>query len=119
MQPKFQHDCNTCRFIGHYFNHDVYICSSCPIIARYSNGESIIARYGNGESDFASSDLSYFLKLIIKNNSIQQIGEVIVPFQDYLFSEYVSQYHKAWAVAIIVEFANDRLPHIQSNDGCL
>ena len=36
---KFEHNCEGCKFIGHYYGCDVYICS-----------ESIISRFGNMEA---------------------------------------------------------------------
>lgn len=40
MNPKFQHDCNSCVFLGNYNGNDLYYCSqrSFPtLIARHSD----------------------------------------------------------------------------------
>lgn len=37
MKPKFQHDCDCCEFLGHFYGHDVYKCKSGSVIARHSN----------------------------------------------------------------------------------
>ena len=47
--PKYKHDCSACKFLGHFFEHDVYIC-----VRKYS----IIARWGDNELDYTSSDLN-------------------------------------------------------------
>jgi hypothetical protein len=37
-QPKFEHDCTRCQFLGHYDGADLYFCDGEPtIIARFSS----------------------------------------------------------------------------------
>lgn len=43
MKPKFEHDCEDCAFLGHFYDHDVYRC-----------GRSILARYGNEGGEYQS-----------------------------------------------------------------
>lgn len=49
MQPKFQHDCNKCEFLGHYYDHDVYICEREEFPR-----SSVVARYGDDGPAYAS-----------------------------------------------------------------
>ena len=41
--PVFEHDCDNCRYLGHYDNHDLYVCNW-----------SVIARYGNDGPEYVS-----------------------------------------------------------------
>lgn len=43
MKPKYQHDCEDCTFLGHFYDHDVYTCR-----------KSVIARYGDQGSQYWS-----------------------------------------------------------------
>lgn len=42
---KFKHDCDTCVFVGHALNSDLYFCEA---------GKNVIARYGNDGPDYVS-----------------------------------------------------------------
>lgn len=44
-QPKFEHDCDRCVFLGHALDADLYFCLSAP---------TVIARYSSWESDYIS-----------------------------------------------------------------
>jgi hypothetical protein len=37
MKPVFEHDCESCTFLGHFYAHDVYMCSERSIVARRSS----------------------------------------------------------------------------------
>lgn len=50
MNPKFQHDCGDCNFLGHHRDHDLYVCRN----PRDEKLSSIIARFGNEGSHYAS-----------------------------------------------------------------
>lgn len=93
MPKMFQHDCSKCRFIDHLCGHDVYVCETCVA------GPSIIARYGVDER-YASTPIKHFQRQI-KENGLIAIGDKNMPFQDYLFSEHVSSYHKAWMLGLL------------------
>ena len=41
--PRYQHDCDVCRFIGHVGHVDCYTC-----------GDSVVMRYGNDRPDYSS-----------------------------------------------------------------
>jgi hypothetical protein len=43
MKPKFEHDCENCTFLGHFYDHDVYQC-----------GKSLVARYSSEGSQYWS-----------------------------------------------------------------
>jgi len=45
MTPKFTHDCEGCKFLGHYEGHDLYYCAGEP---------TVIARYGSDGPAYAS-----------------------------------------------------------------
>lgn len=46
VEPKFQHDCGMCEFIGHFVGHDVYQCTI--------GFRSVVARYGNLNWEYTS-----------------------------------------------------------------
>lgn len=50
MKPKFQHDCESCEFLGHFYDHDVYRC-----------GKSLVARYSDEGSEYSSWPKSVFV----------------------------------------------------------
>lgn len=40
FEPRFEHDCDKCIFLGHYNEHDLYFCpqgGSPTVIARWSS----------------------------------------------------------------------------------
>lgn len=94
-QPKFQHDCNDCKYLGTFFNLDVYLCSK-------SGRGSIIARFGNDGPDYYSSRISVLLnELINPNNKINiEISDEPIPMIDWIFSEEGLDYYKAWVIAL-------------------
>lgn len=47
MKPKFAHDCETCKFLGHFYDHDVYTCD-----------HSVVARYSDEPSEYSSMPAS-------------------------------------------------------------
>ncbi len=49
MKPIFTHDCGKCRFVGHFFGHDTYLCGS-------GKWGSLVARYGSEGSEYATAD---------------------------------------------------------------
>ena len=60
MKPKFQHDCETCAFLGHFYDHDVYTC-----------GHSLVARYGDYCSENASWPKSIFVDGLVSEGWLE------------------------------------------------
>lgn len=93
MKPKFKHDCEGCTFHGHMFGYDIYTCTS-----------SIIARWGDEGSQYASTDISLFLGAIKRNDRIgghnDDGSRWTMDYRDYLFSDKVIDYHKAWLLVL-------------------
>lgn len=94
--PKYTHDCEHCQFLGTFFDHDVYVCK---------RGEgwldtTIIGRYGDDGPKYASGPLGLFIDALRRNSFIGVDGKS-VKFHDYLFSQHVCPYHKAWVVALL------------------
>lgn len=54
IRPRYQHDCNTCQFLGWFGHLDVYVCLPIHPLA----GVSILARYHNGPGDYLSRGFS-------------------------------------------------------------
>lgn len=48
LGPRYQHDCDTCRFLGPEGSADLYFCPGGLL------GGSLIARYGNCGREYAS-----------------------------------------------------------------
>lgn len=53
MKPKFKHDCESCKFLGHFHDHDVYQC-----------GTSLIARYSDEGHEYHSWPKSVFVDMM-------------------------------------------------------
>jgi hypothetical protein len=101
MQPVFEHDCTNCTFLGHYFDHDVYICKG-------ATRSSIIGRYGNEGSQYASSPLESFIGGLTDGHRIGSPSEGwSMPYLEYLFSDKVCPYIKAWVLALTLTGAKD------------
>jgi hypothetical protein len=49
-KPNYQHDCDTCIFLGTYNNHDLYFCNPCGTYVSCT----VIARYGNEPHEYKS-----------------------------------------------------------------
>lgn len=85
QMPKFQHDCDTCTFLGTFFDHDVYHCGN-----NMGNG-SIIARYGSDGPEYASMPLDALKSSLQRNGNIGGTDENGQPwtmkYQDWIFSE--------------------------------
>jgi hypothetical protein len=47
-RPQFQHDCDSCYFLGRRGEFDLYCCSQSEL------GPSLIARYGNNGPEYSS-----------------------------------------------------------------
>jgi hypothetical protein len=46
MKPKFVHDCEACKFLGHHDEHDMYYCEG--------GHPTVVARYGSDGPDYTS-----------------------------------------------------------------
>lgn len=46
-EPRYTHDCDDCKFLGHFENYDLYAC-------RQSWGPTVIARYGDEGGEYIS-----------------------------------------------------------------
>lgn len=89
MVPQFTHDCSACKFITTVGKMDVYTCR-----------DSIIARFSSEGSDYASTPMEIFTDAIKNNSGIRLVNGSVMKFRDYLASEHVLDYHKAWLVAL-------------------
>jgi hypothetical protein len=103
MKPKFQHDCDKCEFLGHYFDHDVYVClpqgfESCE----GATAGSIIARHGDDGPEYASSPLPHFQSQLFDREHTIGLGNgKSMPFQDFLFSDEVPPHYKAMVLGLV------------------
>ena len=50
MTPLYDHDCDTCVFLGPFEEHDLYVCSHANKIIG-----TVIGRYGSSPSDYVSN----------------------------------------------------------------
>jgi hypothetical protein len=51
--PLWAHDCTRCTFLGHFEEHDLYVC-----VGRQDVGPTVIARYGPNEDCYEGLHLS-------------------------------------------------------------
>jgi len=102
-EPKFEHNCINCKFLGHYLGHDVYLCSLNDPQSKASGlGTSILARFGDEGPEYASSPLSIFQRLLENNENVRD-GDVIMPIQEWIFHTDKCNYHAAWMLALTVQ----------------
>ena len=50
MKPRYDHDCDTCVFLGPFEDHDLYVCSHANKII-----DTVIGRYGSDGPDYVSN----------------------------------------------------------------
>lgn len=98
-EPKFQHDCDNCEYLGKFFDMDVYLCRPSD---RGILGGSIIARYSDEAPDYYSSPISVLRPQL--EDPEHRIGLGVdgpsMPMQEWLFSSEVCTYYKAWLLAL-------------------
>lgn len=79
MKPKYKHDCEACKFLGHYRGHDVYHCENEAFSK--TTGGSLIARHGDDGSDYWSMPKNLFVK-VIENGML--VADHHVHFLEYI-----------------------------------
>jgi hypothetical protein len=91
-KAKYAHDCNACKFLGHFVGYDVY---TCP------NNSSIIARFSSYEPNYVSMNRDHFRTMITNNTPIGFPEGKTVPIQTLIFSENCPvRYYQAWVIAL-------------------
>lgn len=100
--PRYKHDCEVCEFQGTFFGDDIYICG----IRRDGMGPSIIARHSDDPPDYDSTPIRLFRREIEQNETMG-VGDLTMPFRDYLFSEHVTRCHKAWLLVLTLRNFHD------------
>jgi len=96
-EPKFQHDCTHCEFLGHYFGHDVYLCRH----SENSIGPTIIARHGDQGHQYASTPLKIYRDTLtgsIEDRTVSPPQSQL--YADWLFAERGSPAERAWLMAL-------------------
>lgn len=100
-KPIYQHDCQNCEFLGHWFGYDVWIC--------YSQGDpfptgSIIARFGNDGPDYDSGPVEVvFRQSQMQDGKIGLVDGKIIPYAEWLFSNERSS-TQAMALGILCHY---------------
>jgi len=93
---KFEHDCESCSFIRHIGGMDIYLCKGPD--------PSIIALFSSKGSDYTSMSLEVFKRQIKTNvnveGTLQDGTKWNMNFGDYLMSDKVINYHKAWLIGL-------------------
>ena len=98
---QFTHDCDLCKFLGHFIGHDVYLAD------HLSTGASLIARFGDEGPDYHSMPLALFQKQIRENIvwGAGHIGrDVSLPFHEILFHANPVPHFQAWLLALAVNY---------------
>lgn len=88
-KPKFKHDCDRCKFLGHVYGCDMY---SCP-----AELGTVLVRYGNDGPEYSSCILSV-MKNVMKGN-ISVAGQSMT-YAEFIESEYASNANRAMVYAI-------------------
>lgn len=86
MTAKFKHDCEKCKFLGHFLGFDVYTC-----------GSSLIARDGDEQSSYASTDIMMFKRMIRENVMVGRSNGPPMTYRRYMLE---GGYHSAWVLAL-------------------
>ena len=83
-QPRFQHDCTTCHFLGQYKKYDLYFCPNEPtIVARFSDGQD----YNSGMAFAVTSLRNHYREAVIRALRIPEFkGKIIEYFTKYHYS---------------------------------
>lgn len=79
MTPKYQHDCQQCEFLGHFFDHDVYVCSNLS--------RSVIARYGDDGPEYTSGPAREWIAQLNETERRWHVGDERLLFREIVFSE--------------------------------
>jgi len=70
-QPKFDHECESCLYLGRFLKHDLYACRDQQKTKTIS---TVLARYGNEDNEYISGlELAFLygsLELNSKSSSI-------------------------------------------------
>ena len=97
----FTHDCDHCKFLGHFFGHDTYICEAK---GKASGVASIIARFGNDGPEYASTAVTHLHNLLMTNCPIS--GEGIpngsMPYREFMLSEHAGPANRAWMLGLAI-----------------
>ena len=95
MQPRYEEDCDRCKFLGSYNEFDLYICGQVNFVARYGKGPY----YHSGKSfTFSEPGLNMALRLADEQGLIgDEFRELIIKIQEkFLFHyELDSRYKKS------------------------
>ena len=78
MAPKFQHDCDSCEFLGQFFGHDVYACKN--------PSRSVIARYGSDGTEYTSFPACEWKAQLLNDSNLWHIGDERKTFKQIVFS---------------------------------
>lgn len=80
-KPKFQHDCDTCRFLGHWFGHDVYYHD-----ADHQMERNVVARYGDEGWEYTSMCAAAMLPNV-RDNPEWQTSKGLRPYVDIVMDK--------------------------------
>lgn len=88
IKPKFQHDCEACQFIGHWFGCDVYV---------HGILENVVARYGDQGPEYESMAGHTFAEML-KDERLAETPHGRMTRLDYIFS---GQCHNTWKAMMV------------------
>lgn len=93
--PKYKHDCDRCRFLGHILGYDVYTCN-------FNGRASLVARYGDEPASYASLLDDVFVGLLRDNGKVGLEDGKTIRFHE-LVLEKTNRYMAAWLIAIAMD----------------
>jgi len=56
-KPRWNHECDKCKFLGTFGEEDVYLCGTHR--EESAVGPTLLRRYGNEPSEYSSGDIGY------------------------------------------------------------
>lgn len=105
QKPEFVHDCDKCRFLGHHFGCDVYVCNEG---GGDSLAPSIIARHGNEGQEYASGPVRIVMRGIWENGLV--VSNLDGKEQEETWESLIARggqphYFLAWLTALSKDWA--------------
>lgn len=108
MTPQFEHDCQNCQFLGHWYNHDVYLCAG----AESDLGGSLVCRYGDRPPDYASAPIAVWADpdrwdpshRIGGRDTNGDVGDWSMPYSQFIFSDHGGEANKAAVIGMLKHY---------------
>lgn len=106
--PKYQHDCESCQFLGHFFSVDVYVCMYDKKFDDYIG--TLIGRYSDEPSDNHTCPIHMLIELMQTwdniNMTVHEKGESksVNKFDAYMGMPHYKAFVTVLSLGRLMEF---------------